>query len=130
MHPLDGLFSGREVVNTVGLAEDSASLFGRCPELSLPTVLDEWYAVAAVFVANSDEEWLTVAGDEHVAFFVDGDAILGKDGDVTIIGGITDAHEGSREVIKQIGRGWWCERDAGKVRQCDVYQHLCCHWRH
>jgi hypothetical protein len=46
-----------------------------------------------------------VAGDEHVTFFVDGDTVLGNDGDGTIISGFTDTHEGRWEVIKQIGRG-------------------------
>ena len=73
--------------------------------MPLPAVLDEWYGVAAMFITNPNEEWLAVAGDEHVAFFVDGDAVLGEDGDGTIIGGFTDAHERSRKVIKRIGRG-------------------------
>ena len=58
-----------------------------------------------VFVANPNEEQLAVAGYEHITFFVDGDAVLGKDGDGTIVSGFTDAHEGSRKVIKRIGRG-------------------------
>ena len=79
VHPLDALFSGGKVVDTVCLAEDSVCLFGRGPGLPLPAVLNEQYAVAAVFVANPNEEWLTVAGDEHIGFFVDGGTILGED---------------------------------------------------
>ena len=67
-------------------------------------VLDEWYAVATVCVLTSNEEWLTVAGDELISFFVDGDAILGEDGDGTVVGSFTNTHEGSRKVVKLIGR--------------------------
>ena len=65
MHPLDGLFRGRKVVDTVCLAEDGTCLFGWGLGLQLPAVLDERYAVAAVFVTNSDEDRLTMAGDSR-----------------------------------------------------------------
>jgi hypothetical protein len=110
MHPLDGLFSGRQVIDTVCLAEDRACFFGGDPGLPLTSVLDKWYAVVAMFVANSNEERFVVAGDEHIMFFMDGDPVFGEDGDGVIIGGITYTHEGSREVIEGIGGG----RSVGK----------------
>ena len=46
--------------------------------MPLSAVLDERYTVAAMFVADSYEERLTLAGDEHIGIFVDGDAVFGE----------------------------------------------------
>ena len=49
---------------------------------------------------NPNEEWFAMAGDQHVMFFVDGDAIFGEDGDGAVVGGFSDTHEGCREVVE------------------------------
>jgi len=100
VHPFDGLFHGWKVVDAVGLAEDGACLFGWGPGLPLSAVLDEQYAVAAMFVVDSDEERLTMAGDEHIGFFMYGDSVLGEDGHGTIIGGVSNTHEGGGKILK------------------------------
>ena len=56
-----------------------------------------------MFVADSYEKRLTVAGDEHISFFVDGDAIFGEYGYGAIIGGFPNTHEGSGKVLKRVG---------------------------
>ena len=53
--------------------------------------------VAAVFVTHANEDRFTLAGDEDICFFVDGDAITSKNGNGAIITGLTYAHEGLRE---------------------------------
>ena len=73
--------------------------------MPLASVLDKRYAVAALFIANPNEERFAVAGDEHVLFFVYRDSIFGEDGDGAIVGGFAYAHEGSREVVEGIGGG-------------------------
>jgi hypothetical protein len=103
MHPLDGLFCGWEVIDAVGLAEGSACFRGWGPGLPLTAVLDEWYAVAAVFVADSYEEGFAVAGDEHIGFFVDGDSIFGEYGHGAIISGFSYTHEGRGKVLERVG---------------------------
>ena len=65
-------------------------------------VLDERYSVAAIFVADSYEERLTVAGDEHIGFFVDGDTVFGEYGHSAIISGFPNTHEGSGKVLKRV----------------------------
>jgi hypothetical protein len=103
VHPFDGLFCGWKVIDAVGLAEGSACLFGWGPRLPLSAVLDERYTVAAMFIMDSYEERLTVASDEHIGFFVDGDAVFGEYGHSAIIGGFPDTHEGSGKVLKRVG---------------------------
>ena len=49
------------------------------------------------------EDWFTLAGDEDICLFVDGDAIMSKNGNGAIITDRTDAHERLREVGKGIG---------------------------
>jgi hypothetical protein len=56
-----------------------------------------------MFIVDSDEERLTVTGDEHIGFFVSGDSVLGEDGHGTIIGGFSDTHEGGGKILIQVG---------------------------
>jgi hypothetical protein len=91
---------GWKVIDAVGLAEDGACLFGWGPGLPSSAVLDERYGVAAMFVADSDEERLTVAGDEHIGFFMYGYSVLGEDGHGTIIGSFSTTHEGGGKILK------------------------------
>ena len=69
----------------------------------MPLGLDEWYVVSAMFVTNANEDWFTLVGDEDICLFVDGDAIMSKNGNGAIITDLTDAHERLREVGKGIG---------------------------
>ena len=69
----------------------------------MPFGLDEWYTVSAVFITNANEDWFTLAGDEDSSLFVEGDAIMSKNGNGAIITDCTDAHERLREVGKGIG---------------------------
>jgi len=52
----------------------------------LATVLGERDTIPTVVVADPYEDGLTLASDEYIALLVDGDTILGKDGDGAIIG--------------------------------------------
>ena len=105
MHPFVGLCHGGEIVYAVGAAYGVSGLFRWGPRLPSSVVLDEWYAVAAMFVVNSNEERFVVAGDEHVMFFMDGDPVFGEDGDGAVIGGFAYAHEGVREVLEGVSFG-------------------------
>jgi hypothetical protein len=93
VYPSDGLFGGWEVVYTVGVAEGLSCLLGRVPRLPSSFVLGEWDAVASMCVAGANEEGFTLASDEHVGVFVDGDTGLSEDGDGAVITGFTNAHE-------------------------------------
>ena len=57
-----------------------------------------------VRVVNTDEDWVTTAGDddEHVVLFVDGDFILGEDGHSVVVGKATNADERIGEVIEGV----------------------------
>jgi len=68
----------------------------------MPLGLDERYVVSAMFVTNANEDWFTLAGDEDICLFVDGDAFTSKNGNGAIITDLTDAHERLREVGKGI----------------------------
>jgi hypothetical protein len=64
--------------------------------------LDEWDLVPPVLVACSNEEGFTLASDEYVLFFVDGDAGLGENGNGAIIASFADTHEGMWEVLEGV----------------------------
>ena len=78
MHPFDGLCHGGEIAYAVGVAYGVSGLFRWGPRLPSSVVLDEWDAVAAVSVSCSNEEGFTLASDEYILFFVDGDTRLGE----------------------------------------------------
>ena len=60
--------------------------------LPLSSLLNQWYAIATLFISCANEYWLTLARDEHILFFVYGDTVLCKDGYGTGIGRFTHAH--------------------------------------
>ena len=103
MHLLDCLFSGREIVYAFGTAKDVAFLLRWGPRLPIAFVLDEWDSAPTVFVAFSNEEGFTLASDEHILFFVDGDTRLGEDGNGAIITSLANTHEGMWEVLEGFG---------------------------
>ncbi len=102
MHPLDCLFLGREIVYAVCVGKDVVHLLSWGPGLPISFVLDEWDSVPARFVACSNEEGFTLASDEYVLFFVDGDAGLGENGNGAIIASFADTHEGMWEVLEGV----------------------------
>ena len=55
-------------------------------------MLSEGNAVSSVFVADANEDGLTLAGDEHVLLSVYGDAFFGEDRNCSIIGDFAYAH--------------------------------------
>ncbi len=70
MHPFDGLFRGREVVDAIGMSQELLGLFGRFVRLPLATSLHQRYTVASLFVPRPDEDGGPFACDEYVLFLV------------------------------------------------------------
>ena len=97
------MFGGGEAVNTVGLVKGLMCLLGGLSWLPMPFGLDEWYMVSAMFITNTNDDWFTLAGDEYICLFVDGDAVTSKNGNGAIITDLTNAHERLGEVRKGIG---------------------------
>ncbi len=102
MHPLDCLFGGREIVHAVGMSKGVACFLRWGLRLPIAFLLDEWDLVPTVFVACSNEEGFTLASDEYVLFFVDGDAGLRENGNGAIIASFADTHEGMWEVLEGV----------------------------
>jgi hypothetical protein len=92
MHPFDSLLNGWEIIDTVGLSECLFCFLRWFPRLPLTTMLGQWYAISAVLVAHTCEEWFTLACDEYILFIVDGHSILGENGDVSIICDLSYTH--------------------------------------
>ena len=87
--------------------------------LPLAFCLNQRDTVLSVFIANTDEDWVSTAGDEYVVLFVDSDSVLGEDGDSVVVGKATDADERIGEVIECVclcGVG----RKVGERKHCDV----------
>jgi len=103
VHPLHCLFGGREIVYAVGMAKGVACLLRCGPRLPIAFVLYEWDLVPTVFAACFNEEGFTLASDEYILFFVDGDAGPGEDGNDAIIASFADTHEGMWEVLEGVG---------------------------
>ena len=80
MHPFNGLFSGREIVDAVGLAEDVLGLFGRCTGLPSAASLDKRYPIPPTGIPGPYEDRFAFACDEDISFVVYGDPIFGEDG--------------------------------------------------
>jgi hypothetical protein len=53
-------------------------------------------------IAGANEEGFTLASDEHVSVFVDGDSGLSENDDGAIITGFTNAHERLWEINKRV----------------------------
>jgi hypothetical protein len=66
MHPFDGLFGRREIVDSVGLLECFSCLFGWMPRLSLSLLLHQRYLVSSMTISNSDEDGFAFACNEDV----------------------------------------------------------------
>ena len=80
MHPCDGLFSGRDTIDAVGLAYGVFGLFGQCAWLPVVTVLDQWDIILSTVVTRPYEDRFALACDEDISFFVYCDPILGENG--------------------------------------------------
>ncbi len=61
-------------------------------QLPLTAMLGQWYAISAMLVAHTYEEWFTLACDEYILFIVDSHSILGENGDVSIICNLSYTH--------------------------------------
>ncbi len=55
-------------------------------------MLGQWYAISAVLVTHTYEEWFTLACDEYILFIVDGHSILGENRDIPIICDLSYIH--------------------------------------
>ena len=82
--------------------EGRTSFLGGCLGLPLSVLQDKRDTISAVLITDPKQNGLALAGDEDVRFFVDGDAILGEDGDGAVISGFADAHQGMRKVCKGV----------------------------
>jgi hypothetical protein len=105
MEPLDGLFGGRQVIDTVGLLENGFGSLGWVSGSPVVTVLGERDTIPTVVVANPYQDGFTLAGDEDIVFLMDGDTVCCKDGDGAIVGQFAYAHEGVREVLEGVSFG-------------------------
>ena len=105
MHPFDGLFGGRQVVDTVGLSQGVSCFLGWVPRLPVPFVLHKRDSVSSMPVTGANEEGLTSASDEYVCVFMYGDPCLGEYGNVAVVTCFADAHEGLWEIVKRVGKG-------------------------
>ena len=68
-------------------------------------MLDKLDSVPTVFIACSNDKGFTLASDEYILFFVDGDAGLGEGENGAIIASFSDTHEGMWEVLEGVGLG-------------------------
>ena len=53
-----------------------------------------------MLITHTDENGFTLASDEDVVFFVDGDTILCENGDVAVVSGLANTHEGVGKVVE------------------------------
>jgi hypothetical protein len=79
MHPFDGLFGIREIVDAVGLLECFPHLFGWTPRLPLSPLLHQRYLVSSMTISNSNEDGFAFACNEDVFFFEYIDAVFCED---------------------------------------------------
>jgi hypothetical protein len=79
MHPFDGLFGRREIVDAVGLSECFPCLFEWTPRLPLSLLLHQWYSVSSMTISNSNEDGFAFVCDEDVFFFEYIDAVFCED---------------------------------------------------
>jgi len=100
MHPFNGLFSGREVIDAVGLAEDVLGLFGRCTGLPSAASLDKRYPIPPIGIPGPYEDRFAFARDEDISFVVYCDPIFGEDGNGAGIGRFAYTHERVWEIVK------------------------------
>ena len=68
-----------------------------------------------MFVALACENCFDLACDEGVLLFVDGDALVGEDGYIAIIGHFSNTHEQSWEIIECLTRP---TNPSGKLNVC------------
>ena len=92
MPPFDGLLSGWQIIDAIGLLEILFGPLRRFAGLPLASLLDEWDAIADTLVSFANDDGLTFACDQDIIFFVNGDAILGENGNGAIVRYFSDAH--------------------------------------
>ncbi len=92
MHPFPGLLNGWKIIHAVGLSECLFCFLRWFPRLPLTMMLGQWYAISAMLVVHTYEEWFTLAHNEYILFIVNGHSILGKNGDVPIICDLSYTH--------------------------------------
>ena len=93
MHPFDGLFSGKEIVDAVCVTEDVLGLFGRCTWLPIASPLDKLDTISPIGILGPYEDRFALAHDEDISFFVYCDLIFGEDGNGACIRRFSDAHQ-------------------------------------
>ena len=81
MHPLDSLFGGWEIIDTVCLHECSPYLLRRTSRLPVPVMLVERDTVTPTCIACPNEDGGTLARDEDIVFLVNRNIIFGENGD-------------------------------------------------
>ena len=72
--------------------EGRTSFLGGHSGLPLSALLDKRDTISAVPIMDPKQNGLALAGDEDIGFFVDGDAVLGEDGDGAVISCFANAH--------------------------------------
>jgi len=125
MHPFDGLFSGREIVDTVGLAEDVLGLFGRRTGLPSASSLDKRYPIPPIGIPGPYEDRFAFARDEDISFVVYCDPIFCEDGNGAGIGRFAYAHERVWEIVKCVRLcSCWTELRNGQLRNLVAAAHV------
>ena len=77
MHPFNGLFNGREIINMVRLSQGFVDALAWRTQLPMTSELEQQYAVATMYIMYTDAEGFTLASDEDIMFFVYCDTIIG-----------------------------------------------------
>jgi hypothetical protein len=103
MHPLDGLFGGWQIIDTVGLQECSPCFCGRALRLPVSVMLLERDTIAATLITCPNEDWCTLARDKDIVFVIHLNIIFGENGDGAGIRRVPHTHEGMGEICERVG---------------------------
>ena len=93
VYPFYCFFCCGQVVDAVGLLEKLLGFLDCFPRLTLSPCLHQQYAIAAALIPFADENWLASARDQNICLFVYLHLFISEDGDVAIIGSLSNAHQ-------------------------------------
>ena len=102
MHPFDGLFDGRQIIDTVGLTQNFACLLGWSPWLPLATALLQRNTIPTTLISGSNQNGFAATSYQHILFLVDCDTFFGENGDVAIVGSLAHTQQGRGKILKRV----------------------------
>ena len=106
VHRFDWFFCYGQVVDAVGLLERILWFLACFTQLQLSLCLHQQDAIATALITFADENWLAFACDQNICLFVHLHLFISEDGDVAIIGRLSNAHQWWRERFKRVCL--WC----------------------